>query len=240
MAPELTASAGPQGNYFDALRRRNGAAWWGAALVAGGLNLILFMLIPALLHSNPPQPLTETLIPRVTVIRLRRAEPPTPEKVEPPKPPEKPPVTPPKKAPAQPLKTRLRLPFELNPRLPAGPGSLELPPMEGAALSMVTGIGELGGVPVGELDAPLTPLTRMPPLYPMRAKRKGIEGWVKVKFLVDTAGTVGSVTILEAQPTEIFDQSVRRCLAGWRFKPGTVEGMPVKTWVTTTIRFELE
>lgn len=237
MASDLMA---PEGNYFDALRRRNGVAWWGAALVAGGLNLILFMLMPALLHSNPPRPLTESLIPRVTVIRPRRPEPP-PEKVKPPeKPPQKPPVTPPKKATVRPLKTQLRLPFELNPRLPVGPTSLELPPMEGASLGMATGIGELGGVPVGELDAPLTPLTRIPPLYPMRAKRKGIEGWVKVKFLVDTAGTVGSVTILEARPAEVFDQSARRCVAGWRFKPGTVEGMPVKTWVTQTIRFELE
>jgi protein TonB len=31
-----------------------------------------------------------------------------------------------------------------------------------------------------------------------------------------------------------------RCVSGWRFKPGTVEGMPVKAWAETTIRFKLE
>ena len=229
------------GLYFDVIKRRNTAAWCGAALAAAGLTLLLFMLLPLLVNSAPPPSDIGPLIPLVRVIHLRRPEPPVqPKTVTPPEVPPPKPVKPPKATRPQALKTQLHLPFELNPRLPAGPSSLELPPLMSAPVGITSGVGVLGGVPMGELDAPLTPLTRIPPLYPMRAKRKGIEGWVKVKFLVDTAGTVGSVTILDAQPVKIFDQSVHRCLAGWRFKPGTVEGMAVKTWVTTTIRFELE
>ena len=84
---------------------------------------------------------------------------------------------------------------------------------------------------VSDLDAPLTPLVRMPPVYPSRAKRRGIEGWVRVKFQVKSGGEVARVEILEAQPEKIFDDSVRNCVSGWRFKPGTVAGEPVDVWV---------
>jgi protein TonB len=158
--------------------------------------------------------------------------------VKPPEPTEAKPVQHPKAVQSRPVKLPLHLPFEINPRLPGGPSSLELPPLESAP---VTGAGDLAGVfSAGELDAPLTPLTRLSPLYPMRAKDRGIEGWVKVKFLVDADGRVGEVSILDAHPEGLFEKSVRRCIGGWRFKPGTVAGMAVKTWVETTIRFELE
>jgi protein TonB len=63
---------------------------------------------------------------------------------------------------------------------------------------------------------------------------------VKVKFVVNEQGTVEKITIVDAKPPGMFDQSVSRCVSKWRFKPGTVEGMPIKAWVETTIRFELE
>lgn len=239
MGSDAMARRPPSGDYFDDIKRRNGLAWCGSALVAAGFNLLLFMLMPSLMPSDTPQPLTETLIPQVNVIRVRPSEaPPKPKPVKPPEPPEAKPVQQPKAAQPQPQKIPLRLPFEINPRLPGGPSSLELPPLESAPMSAA---GDLAAIfSVDELDAPLTPLIRLPPLYPMRAKDRGIEGWVKVKFLVDDNGSVGGVTILDAQPAGLFEKSVRRCLGGWRFKPGTVAGMAVKTWVETTIRFELE
>ena len=41
-------------------------------------------------------------------------------------------------------------------------------------------------------------------------------------------------------PPDIFDQSVRCCVAGWRFQPGSVDGIAVKTRAETTVRFNLE
>ena len=91
-----------------------------------------------------------------------------------------------------------------------------------------------------DLDQPLTPLVRIPPVYPSRAKRRGIEGWVRVKFLVKAGGEVARVEILEAQPEKVFDTSVRNCVLGWRFKPGTVGGEAVDVWAETVVRFRLE
>ena len=68
----------------------------------------------------------------------------------------------------------------------------------------------------------------------------GIQGWVKVRFIVTEQGTVNDISVIEAKPKNIFEHSVIRSLSSWRFTPGTVQGIPVKTLVKTTIRFELD
>jgi periplasmic protein TonB len=227
--------------YFDDLSRRNWGAWIISALVAGGLNLALFLLMPYLMDPSPKRSSIETLVPQINVIRVKRPETKVVRKpVKPPKPREVKMVkqpAPPSKHPPK-IRNRLTLPFEINPRLPSGPTTLDLPPLESGPLTNLTGLPEVFSL--GQLDAPLMVLNRIPPVYPMRAKRRGIEGWVKVKLMVDETGSVSRVTILEAEPPDIFEKAVRRSAGKWRFKPGTVGGMPVKTWVETTIKFELE
>lgn len=226
--------------YFDSFSHRNWVTWLASCLVALGLNLVLFLLMPCLMDKAPSRPSIETLVPMINVVRVKRQE--TEVKRKPVKQPEPPKVRPdssrPETAPRQPLKAKLTLPFEINPRLPGGPNSLDLPPLESGPLVKVT--DRPGAFSVGQLDAPLTVLARIPPVYPMRARRRGIEGWVKITFVVDETGIVENITIIEAQPPGLFDQSVQRCVGSWRFRPGTVEGLPVKTKVETTIRFELE
>ncbi|WP_054702849.1 energy transducer TonB [Desulfosarcina cetonica] len=117
-----------------------------------------------------------------------------------------------------------------------GPVSLAMPPMASA------GLGSLGlpdVVDTTALDHPLVTLTRIPPAYPMAAKRMGIQGWVKVRFMVTHQGKVDRVTIVDADPPEVFNRSVTHCVSRWRFKPGTVEGMPVNCWAETTVTFQL-
>ncbi len=90
------------------------------------------------------------------------------------------------------------------------------------------------------LDNPVQPLTQTPFIYPLRAKRKGIEGWVNVALQVGLDGNVEAVEVLEAEPQGVFEESVTRSIRAWRFSPATVMGERVKTRVVTTIRFELE
>lgn len=92
----------------------------------------------------------------------------------------------------------------------------------------------------GQLDGTLTALRKALPVYPHAAKRRHIEGWIKVKFVVDERGHVGQIAVLEAEPQGVFEQSVLRCIAGWRFKPGTIGGMAVKALVQQTIFFKLD
>ena len=220
--------------YFDTVSRRNWIKWVWSGLIAVGLNLALYLLMPHLMDPAPSRSSIATLVPQVNVIRIKPPEPPVqPKKVKPPPPPK------PKKPqpPQRPMQTRLTLPFDVNPRLPGGPDTLELPPLESAPM-VSANLSDVFSP--GQLDAPLTTLVRIPPVYPMRARRRGIQGWVKVAFIVDEQGHVLDVTILTAEPQGIFDQSVKRCVAGWRFKPGTIEGVPVRTKAETTIRYQLE
>ncbi len=226
-------------DYFYSLSRRTWATWLVAGLVAAGLNLVLFLLMPHLVDPAPSRTAIDTLVPQVNVVRMKRPDsevrrkPPTP-----PKPPEPEKMRKPDAAPRQPMKQKLTLPFEVNPKLPGGPNSLVLPPLKSAPLVHPTALP--GAFSIGQLDGPLTTLTRIPPVYPVQARRRGIEGWVKVSFIVDETGRVDNISILESEPQGLFDRSVERCVRGWRFKPGTVEGMPVKALVETVIRFELE
>jgi len=100
------------------------------------------------------------------------------------------------------------------------------------------GIGEIFAA--GDLDKPLMVLSRIPPVYPLRARTRGTEGWVRVKFVVHEDGTVGSISVLESEPDTVFNDAVIRTVSGWRFQAGTVGGVPIKAWAETTVRFKLD
>jgi len=214
---------------------RRAAAWLMALSGALVFNLALFALMPHLLERPSEAPVFEQPVANINVIRLKREERPVERE------PEKPPAPPPEALP-QPHFTptshpRFALDFELNPHLPAGPVAVALPAVAPVETDMA-GLGDLFAA--GDLDAPLTVVSRIPPVYPIHAKHRGIEGWVRVRFVVQEDGRVTDITIRESQPIGVFDENVLRCVAGWRFKPGTVEGTPVKAWAETTIRFQLE
>lgn len=90
-----------------------------------------------------------------------------------------------------------------------------------------------------EVDQRPVSLAALKPNYPYRAKRMGIEGYVTVQFLVDSNGRTHELKILASTPEGVFDESVRKTVPRWRFKPGRKAGRPVDTWVEMTIRFEL-
>lgn len=64
-------------------------------------------------------------------------------------------------------------------------------------------------------------LSRVEPEFPAEAARGGIEnGRVVARMTLDGAGHVTNVEILEAQPRRVFDRSVQRALAQWKFNEG--------------------
>ncbi|MGE0083922.1 MAG: TonB family protein [Desulfococcaceae bacterium] len=243
--------------YFETMIRRSWITWLWAAAGALGLNIVLFALMPHLQHPVREKPDFEQIVSAINVIRIRQPESPVKRETEkPPEPPEPMPRTQqprPRPSIRQPVQTKLALPFAINPRLPAGPDTLVLPPPVVPPMIFDTSDANAPvaeeSFPVsvpdqtfseGDLDSPLTVLARVPPIYPMTAKRRGIEGWVRVRFVVSKDGSVGSIKVVESKPSGIFDQSVVRCVSGWRFQPGKVGGSAVSTRVETTVRFELE
>ncbi len=91
----------------------------------------------------------------------------------------------------------------------------------------------------GDLDQPPREAVRTDPIYPYRARQRNIEGWVKVKLLVKTDGSVDRVEVLEAKPAGLFESAVKKAASQWKFQPGILAGEAVPAWVVTTVRFEL-
>ncbi len=93
---------------------------------------------------------------------------------------------------------------------------------------------------VGEVDRTPEIVQKIEPIYPRRARRRGISGEVEVKFLVSSNGSVMNLSIIKAEPKGVFEKSVIEAVSKWRFYPGIYKGDPVPTWMILPIRFNLE
>jgi periplasmic protein TonB len=227
------------------LNYRSGPENWGgwilAVLLAAALNLFLFAVMPEMIRAVPENLERQEPVQAAQVVRVKRPEPP-PQKEKPPEPePLKPQQTaapkPVQKQMPKPPAPKPSLPFALNPKLPPMAHSLEMPPLESFAMDAPH---LKDRYLARELDAGLIPLAKVAPVYPLHAARRGIEGQVRVQFLVTAQGTVTDIKILAADPEKVFDQSVIDCVSRWRFQPGRVQGIPVAALAQTTIKFQLE
>ncbi|WP_392566515.1 TonB family protein [Utexia brackfieldae] len=63
------------------------------------------------------------------------------------------------------------------------------------------------------------PINRPDPDYPRRALDLRIEGSVTVQFDIDKVGKVTNIRIIEAKPSNIFDQAVRKAMRLWTYQP---------------------
>lgn len=214
---------------------RAGLGWLKAGIVALLLNLVLFLVIPALTAVRPQKEQQEEMDQLLTLTHVRETE---PEKEKPPEP-LKPPEEQPKVEkvvhrmvmPTQ----KLSLPFELTPRLPTIAGGVELPPID----TSLPQADMSGMFEVGALDGPLVGVSQMPPHYPQRARRFAVQGWVNIQFVVNEEGRVEDVKVLDSEPEGTFERAVIRAVSHWRFKPGTIGGMPVKARVQQKIIFRV-
>jgi len=216
-------------------------SWTIALAFSFVLNIVLFGSMTGLIDSNPRRPEYSEHLERINFIRIKRPESAIHKKEKRPEiissRPKRDLIMKDMALKNPPMKRVIDLPFEINPKLPAISGTLPVLPIKSVTIGP-SGLKHIYGM--GEIDHPLIPYVQTPPIYPMEARRRGIEGWVKVRFVVMENGKVGDIKILDRHPGRIFDRAVIRCISAWRFSPGTVEGIPVKTQVETTVRFELQ
>jgi len=97
----------------------------------------------------------------------------------------------------------------------------------------------LAPIKMAKMDSVLTPMVQIKPLYPSRAKRMGVEGYVKVELNVDSTGHVTNIEILKSVPKGVFDKSVKKALRKWKFRPKSVDGRAVSQKGVLTLNFNL-
>ena len=86
------------------------------------------------------------------------------------------------------------------------------------------------------------PLVAIAPDYPTRAAQRGVEGWCLVSFTVDSLGNVieETITVVDAEPVDIFNRSSMRAAARFKFQPRLVDGKGVEVAnVEYLFRYEL-
>jgi periplasmic protein TonB len=88
-------------------------------------------------------------------------------------------------------------------------------------------------------EASYASANRKPP-YPRIALSNGDEGTVILRVLVTAEGTAGAVEIKSSSGYPLLDESARKTVQTWRFKPATVDGKPVTEWYQVPIPFKLQ
>lgn len=68
-------------------------------------------------------------------------------------------------------------------------------------------------------ERPITPIVRINPRYPEEAAAQGIEGHVDFEIVIDSAGNVANIEVLNAEPEGIFEEEAITALQRWRFAP---------------------
>lgn len=204
------------------LARRAALAALGAVLVTGALLVVAAQLVrerPLVEDITQPQAVSLVTVPRDEAR-------PEPEPAREPEPPREPPRM---EAPPAPMLSR-----------PPGPQ------LAGPAVALDPSLFGHDAAPTGQLvfdaaDLDQAPrgVSRSQPMYPYKARQRGIEGVVRVRFLVRRDGTVGDIVIVSADPPGVFEQAVRDAIATWRFEPGVLAGEPVPAWVDMPVSFDL-
>jgi protein TonB len=129
-------------------------------------------------------------------------------------------------------KAELEKPKELPPQANISRSSLD---MGGDAIAVIaptveakTNVRANVSLGAGGTDRDSIPLVRIEPDYPMKARQRGIEGWVVVKFTITPAGTIKDAQVMQASPPGIFDEAAIRAVSRWKYNPKIEGGVAVE------------
>ena len=208
-------------------------------IVALILNIAIFILIQRLV--NREHGFDVNLIDRnfLDFTRVIEKPIPPPEKIEDIEPPPEEEDPPPPEMPAPEIDRPQQMDVDLSTPEIDIPMSMAGEPY----LGEFSGSGDssaLGRPGKPNIDSNVVPSLRIPPTYPKRALRSGIEGVVTVEFTITIDGSVRDAEIIEAKPPNIFDKSVLRAISKWKFNPDMVDGKPVEKRARQDIKFTLK
>jgi len=77
-------------------------------------------------------------------------------------------------------------------------------------------------------------------IYPILARRRGIEGKVILKVLVSKTGRPLKVVLERSSGSSILDHAAMKAVRKWFFKPGKLNGKAVEMWVRVPVVYRLK
>lgn len=211
-------------------------------IIAIVLNIAIFILIQQLVSNEHSLDLNLSDINLVEFIRLeKKPEPPKPkneiEEIEPPPLEEEPP-------PPEMLEPQIEKPQPMQAEL--SPPDINMP----LSLSGTPYLGDFAKSTLNakprskpsrpKIDTNVVPTLRIPPIYPLRALRSGIQGVVTVEFTIAIDGSVKNAVVIKAKPPKIFDSAVLKAISKWKYNPDIIDGKPTEKRARQDVKFKLK
>ena len=89
-----------------------------------------------------------------------------------------------------------------------------------------------------DLDVYPQPLNRIEPDYPQTALAGEIGGSVTLLLLIDEFGRVTGVSVVDASPQDVFEESALRALAATAYSPAQRSGRAVRSRILVKINYD--
>jgi protein TonB len=89
-----------------------------------------------------------------------------------------------------------------------------------------------------DLDIFPQPLNRVEPVYPQTALAREIGGSVVLLLLIDESGRVTDVSVVDASPQEVFEESALRALAATTYAPAQKGGRAVRSRILVKVDYD--
>ena len=93
--------------------------------------------------------------------------------------------------------------------------------------------------PAKQVDVHPTALYPIKPGYPEKGVELGVDGKVVLLLLIDETGLVKEVSVMEAEPEGVFEESALVAFRNARFAPAQKNGRAVKSRVLIRVSYEL-
>ena len=79
-----------------------------------------------------------------------------------------------------------------------------------------------------------------PAIYPRRANRLNVTGWVDLEFTVTSTGVTADIKVLESEPHNMFEKSALQAVEQWQFVPRQYRGQLIDQRAAARLVFQLE
>src|SRR5208337_2268533 len=81
-------------------------------------------------------------------------------------------------------------------------------------------------------------IQRTAPHYPKTARKKHVEGFVRVFGTIGTDGTLHNSRVVEGDP--LLSEAALKAVGQWRYKPALLSGVPVEVGTVVEVRFQVK
>ncbi len=92
-------------------------------------------------------------------------------------------------------------------------------------------------VPGGDVTEPRL-VYRVEPAYPETARKVHIEGVAILQAIISGSGNVEDIQVVKSI-NPLLDAEAVRAVKQWRYRPATLNGRPVRVYLTVTVEFRL-